>query len=68
MKIKKYIYKYNTRSSPKYVFDTVLIKYQSLQEMYEGTSQFINHVLHPTTGTSCSYRKLATDTVPDQSA
>ena len=56
-----YIHRYNTRSSPRYAFAAAVLKMRQLP-------QNCNHVLHPTTGTACSYRKLSAGVVPGQSA
>ena len=47
-----YIHKYNTRSSPQYAFAAAISKIGKYP-------QSCNHVIHPTTGTACSYRKLS---------
>ena len=55
-KTQECIHKYNSRSSPKYAFEAAILKMRQLP-------QSCNHVLHPTTGTVCLYRKLSAGVV-----
>ena len=55
------IHKYNTRSSPCYTFAAAMLRMRIYPDYY-------NHVLHPSTGTACTYRKSSSDSVPGQSA
>ena len=60
-KANTYIHKYNTRCSPRYEFAGNMFRRNTYTD-------YSNHVLHPTTGTAGSYRKLSTGLVPGQSA
>ena len=64
----KYIHKYNTRSSPEYAFAAAILQQNACMSTFPSSPQFINHALHPNTGAVCSYKRLATGTVPGQSA
>ena len=66
-KTQRYIHKYNTRSSPRYAYAAAQIKSLFLQKP-DDSVQWIHHVIHPTTGKACSYKKLVTGTVPGQNS
>ena len=63
----KYIHKYNTRSALRYSFATAVLQHDSLADHFDTGQEFINHVLHQTTGAMCSYNKLAVGAIPGQS-
>ena len=62
-----YIHNYNTKKSPRYAFTAAVLQYNEISKTFQATSEFINHVVHPTTGSVCSCRRLVSGTVPGQS-
>ena len=62
--IRRYIRKYNTRSAPKYAFAAEVIQQQQFTKNIVETQEYINLVLHPDTGKTCTYKKLAAGEVP----
>ena len=63
----RYIHKYNTHSAPKYAFAAALLQRDTMANMFNTATAYINHVLHPDTGAVCSYIKLAAGSIPGQS-
>ena len=63
-----YIHKYNTRRVPKYVFAAAVIQQQQFTTNIVEMQEYINLVLHPDTGKTCTYKKLVAVEVSGQCA